>query len=1603
MEEINNSKELKAKKPFIIKWFKRFFVAVLVIIVALLLLLQTAAVQTWLISKVTDYISKATNTTVSAERIKISPFEGLILNNLNIVDKKQDTLLHAGAVNVSLRKNIFFILYNELDLSYIGVKDIVVNIKTELGDSKSNFTYFLENLPSSSSKEGQMSNPIAVKLKEIDFGEIFVLINNKNKGNYDKILLKSGNIDIKYMDLECKQFDINSILFDGPVFQRHIYEYGCGISDELSIPQNIKHQEDSKLTNQPYTVSIGDFAVRNGYFGKSNALLTASEQYKSYLDYNNFYFNKINLIVSDIKLRDNILSAKIDGINASDNTGYRIENIKSDTLTVSNERAELASLSMEFGKTKIFDQFSLSYADLSDLSDFTRNVILNANLQGSEIYLDDLTHFVRGLEKVTFFKNNKKETVNISGRYFGRINNLAGRDVDIKLGNKLSLSGSFNTRDLLDADNTVLNVRLDRFSTSMRKLKMLLPQFNPPQNFNKLGSINFTGRFDGYLEDFVAYGKLASDIGSAEVDMRLDVTRGQDKANYSGTMNLSNFNLGIWSDNSDLGIVNFRSKVVDGRGLTLNTVKAELQARVNSLIFKKYNYKDFILDGVIDNNTFNGSFKIEDKNIDFVFDGSVEYLNKKAFLSFKSDVKNLDLYALNLSKVPMSFQARMNIDIAGSNINDFTGDIDISDLFILSNDTSYQLNTLQLSSKNTVKNTRLISMQSDLGTVMMDGQYDILNIVKSAKNILSSNYPHITRTWTNQVAENVVNQKFDFNFQFKDSRNFLSLLGLKDSYFSKLSLKGRIDTYKNEISLASEIPRLRIKDDSLVNLQILVTTDKKAGDIYIHVDSTYAIGRRFNPIDFQTKMKGDTIDFTFASERLLDSLESFDIRGRLIPHSLGYNLNLADNLLVLLGAKWKINPKNNIIFGKEYLQFDNMNITDGVRNIEINDINKNRGLSIDITNINLDIVNKLSKYEKMNFAGNSNISARIQDFYSEEKEVSGYVNIPQFTINGDPYGAIFIDVLKIVRQPYNVNITVGDFIAIKGSYNDVAKEIDSRIKIRQAPLKILEYLLKAGIKNTSGFINGDVVFGGPLSNLNISGDGVISKGKTSLIFTGATYFFDNQKIKLNNTAIDLDGIRISDVNGSIGTVRGGLTHKMFKNFGVNATISGNNVVGLNTTKADNPNYYGYGVGPVSAEFKGPFSKVNMKINATTGPGTKLFIPVGNTQSAIDQNFIRFVKKENQITVEEKSFAVEGVSVEMSLTLTPDAEVSLIFNESKGDIIRGTGRGNMKIDITREGDFEIFGNYEIEQGQYLFTVALLPVAKPFVVQRGGIISWTGDPVNATLNITAKYRARTSVEPFIAEYLTLANPADQRLAGQNTEVDLQLKLGGTLYKPEIKFDLAFPNLTGDIANFADSKLRIIRNNELELNGQAMGLIVFNSFLPSNRLADAFGASGIKSASINTLSEFVTSQLSVYITNILNSIVNEGGLISGIDFDVNVRNNNFGIASSNVLPDEIAIRNTFVFKNNRLSLDIGGNYVFQNQGITINQVLPDFALEFQLTEDRKLKVRLYGKYDIDPITITGLREKYGLGVAYRTEFGSMTDFEKKIKKVALETIHQ
>jgi hypothetical protein len=1586
---------------------KRIMLFIVLLPVLGLALLQLRPVQIWLKDTISAYISDRTQMQVEISEVRLSLIDGLKLMDVKI-HEAQDSLFQMREFDISLRKNLLYIFNKKLDLSSIKVKGLKLNILTKEGAEKSNLDQFISRLAGKSNNSSR-GKPLHLDLKRLNLEDILLILDNENQGKSINFALDKGSFLLRNIDLECNSFDIESILLERLQITSIKYDSTKAIHETAKANVISQNSSEAQSGSNPLQLKVGSFRVSDASVSVHNNLTLPDLTYKDVMDFNHFNVSGLDIGIEHFRLdEDQSIGMDLKQFRFRDDKGFVLQNFTCDSIVINAQEILLPDYELITERSRLRKKIHLSYDGWGAFSNFLHDVIINTEFEDSKIFLGDITHFIKALKGNKLLIHNSKEELWISGRYFGRINNIAGRDVNIRLGDKLALAGSFNTRDLTDPGNTLLNIRLDRFQTSMRKLRMVFPGMNLPDNFAKTGSINFTGRFDGYPEDFVAYGKLRTDIGTAELDMRLDLSAGTQKANYSGQLNLIQFNLGKWADNPDLGLVNFNSRVQNGRGLTLNTLRTDLTATVKSLYFKNYNYTNFVVQGLIEKSIFKGTLSIHDPNIDFEFKGVLEYLEGMAFLNFESEVKRIDLKALNLSKNPLAFAGDMQINLQGSNINDILGDIEITDMVIEKDDSLYTLERINLDSKILASKSKQLIVTSDLGRMSIEGDYDLPNLAKSVKKILATNYPYITKTWELGDTKDFPNQRVNLDIQLQQSKNLLDLAGLKNVYFSRLNLKGRIDSYRNEISLSTTLPLLKIKNDSIKNIQVLVTSDAKTGDIFIHADSTFAAGTSFKAIDFQTNMKGDTITAGISSSDVFNIFENFDIQGRFIPHARGYELSLKENQLKFFNQNWSISKGNKIILGKNYFDIQNLSFSDGSRRLLFRDI-ENKGLNIILTRFDLDMLNPVIDYDKMKFGGLTDVDIEISDLFGEHRDISVIGYVQEFTINKDPYGTLNLYLTQPAGEKLNASITLGDIIAAKVDYSPEGKQLNARAKLKRAPLYILQYLLKDGITNTAGYADAEINVNGPLSDLKINGSGTINKGRTKLIYTGATYYFDNQKVKLNERVIDLTGAVIKDANGNSGTITGGLTHNVFKDFGVNATLTGNNVIVLNTTKSDNANYYGYGVGNVTARFTGSFENVDMVITGVTGPGSKLFIPVGNTQASAEESFITFFKKDSvqSNNTEYTESTIKGINIEVNLTLTPDAELSIIFDESRGDIIRGNGRGNMQITITRKGDFDIFGEYQIESGEYLFTVALLPVAKPFVVSRGGIIRWTGDPINTTLDIEANYRMRTAVKPFIEEYLVLSGAETVNQANQRTEVDLKLKLGGTLYKPEIKFDLAFPNLVGELANLTDSKMRLIRINELELNSQVLGLIVFNSFLPSNRVSDAFGAGSLQSAGINTLSEFVSSQLSMYLTSLLNTALEENGFIAGVDFEVGLRNNTLNVGGAtdnrNLFPDEVEfmLKNRFRFMDERLSLNVGGNYVFQNQGFTVNQILPDFSLELILTKDRKLKARLYGKYDLDAVAINNFRQKYGLGLGYRTEFGSMLDFEKNVKKGVRELL--
>ncbi|MBK8296041.1 MAG: translocation/assembly module TamB domain-containing protein [Saprospiraceae bacterium] len=401
----------------------------------------------------------------------------------------------------------------------------------------------------------------------------------------------------------------------------------------------------------------------------------------------------------------------------------------------------------------------------------------------------------------------------------------------------------------------------------------------------------------------------------------------------------------------------------------------------------------------------------------------------------------------------------------------------------------------------------------------------------------------------------------------------------------------------------------------------------------------------------------------------------------------------------------------------------------------------------------------------------------------------------------------------------------------------------------------------------------------------------------------------------------------------------------------------------------------------------------MDVKVTSLKGTKFNIPVTYEQVATESKFVKFSSRTVQVDSVIKPIvpSIIGLNMNMQLTITEDADISIIFDELAGDILRGTGRGNLSIKSLRTGLFTVSGLYEVEQGEYLFTLYNF-VNKPFAIARGGTINWTGDPLNATIQLEAVYEGlSTSPYILIQEYLA----ADQRLieeAKRRTEVKLKMLLTGSLLLPDIRFDIDMPDLTGQLKNFADNKIRYLRTNQDQLNQQVFGLLVLRTFLNSFDPTEI--GSNLSTTTINTMSEMLSNQFSLFVTSLLSNAFDDVNFISGVDFNIGYDFDNTIPGSSKFNEGEVVFSLKHRLWNDQWIVTLGGNYKSSSSSIYGNSYFnPESIIEWN-TPVPGLKLRIYYRGDE---SIEGLKHKIGTGISYRKEFDSFFDFKKELNSKA------
>lgn len=1361
-----------------------------------------------------------------------------------------------------------------------------------------------------------------------------------------------------------KQFGVNYSIND---ITNGDYLSAQQISAEDMIIKLVKRDSLSKLNLSEFLESLKtDTAKKQSkplfveQIDLSNIQLSLQDWSKeadnSKLDFGNISIQIPDLSLEELSVISDTIAGNLINMNGVErNSGFEVSEFTT-KFSVSNQSLSIDDLVFRTPTSHISDSIEFFYNGLSNLGHFVDSVSFILHFNESKLSKRDM-EIILGSDVV-------KQDIAIDGIIWGTVGDFNIEETRFGYGESYFVGGvsCFGLPDLKEA---FILADLTDSHVLPSDLRPYIGDY--ADNLKQMGRIDFTGSFAGFLNDFVARGDFVTDQGSVHSDINLKIPDDLNNMSYTGNLEFKDLNVGAFFQNEIVQILNLEA-TINGMGIKPENAEFDLKALIYNSGLKGYVYDSVEVDGKFAENFFEGSFAVEDPNCSLDGNAQVDFRQLHEVMNVSMDVGRINAKELKLTSQEISAEGRLELEVRDIDIDNFTGKLAVDSGFVFLDQKQVELDSIRVSA-TFEDSVRIIDVALPGLIFRLSGEFKISDAIKDIPVMAKSYASEL------QLIQDTANYetsgeryKLSLNAEIGDVSRYLDSLRIPVSLEGITNIESTFRQSKNanvSLYVDSELVKFGTTEFQHPVLEINGSRDLESADIltnFIFESSKQTISGV--PDTENLLLEGvwfdDNIDIT---THINQPLTASDVR-------IESNLKLSEDSLIvkmlpsdikLLNDHWTFNPTNRIIVKQGETTISNLEIYDSSESIVVEGVYADSiPTSIVVSTEDLNM-NKVSLFSEAEIQGYLNGNFRmfrqtslepfkfdgaflLKNLIYDELEVGDISGSSEW----NPINESVFTKVEVERK--NVNA-----IEVEGYYYPAEPEnqLDFDINFAEADLQMGEPFLKENFSDIEGVASGNLKLTGSIQKPNVDGGCEISNGGVTVNYLNTHYTYSG-KISFDPSVIQLQDFHLIDRKGSDALVDGSIRHSSFKNFLTDISINANNFEFLNTTSVDNSLYYGSAYGTGSINVTGPLNDLNIKATIKTEADTRFFVPISENTSISQEDYITFVDLTDTTQIgNEEELKITGLTLDFDIEVTPEAYCELIFDIKTGDIIRGRGRGNLKLKLDTDGDFNMFGPLEIEEGAYNFTISNL-LSKEFDVTPGSRITWYGDPYNATIDLDATYPQRASFEG-------LKNPADQdkTLLSQKVPILVVLELEGGMLSPQIDFDLQLQN-ESDATNENVPALSQIRNDEQELKRQVISLLILKRFSPK----ESFTLSGGGSVG-NSVSEFISGQVSY--------------LVSQIDENLEVEVNLADL--NNEAFNTFQLRFAYTFLNGRLKVTRGGDFGSQddNNDNVLNDLVGDWSVEYSLTKDGRLRAKVFSNAD-QRIQVNDNQQNQELGISLR-----------------------
>ncbi|WP_316931853.1 translocation/assembly module TamB domain-containing protein [Psychroserpens damuponensis] len=1305
---------------------------------------------------------------------------------------------------------------------------------------------------------------------------------------------------------------------------------------------------------------------------------------KNLFNPNAIALKNLTIKAQNIVLKDKRAGLRLNAFKFNETSGLNLKQLALD-IEVTDQKMMLDDLDFKLNNNAISGYAHLDYKSIAQLIDAPEYTKVDTNLPSFSISLNELSKFQPDLKNNPYLNTLSKRQLTGNLNAIGNLAQINLREANINWGNTTQISAKGQLKNVTNPET--LGFDISQFSAVTKRSDII--QFINEENLGvRLPvAVTLTGQLNGNAQDISAKATLSTTQGIATLKGSF---RNSNTIAYDAAIEIKDYKVNELLNNPQFGSLSLNIKT-EGNGTAINTLNVSLDATISKFGLNNYKIKNLNINGKIKNGTGNILSNYKDENLNINLDAFVVLDSIAPEATVELDVIGANLQALGLMQRNVKTGMKIFADFKGNGERyDATAIID--DGVIVYDNKTYLLGNFNALA-HVEQDTTSISVKNKIINLNLKSNADPQTFSKALQRHVFSYFYRDEKI--SDTITNPVNLKLEGKITQSPLLNDVFLVNVKD--LDTIDIAVNFNEAERQLKANIAAPHINYSGSELDSLAFSMNTDKENFNFNLGFKNITT-----GPLDVpQTIITGTQTNNELSLNFLgfHDNEQLMNVNTKITGNRERLEFTVNPDSLILNKEKWTIPTTNNAILTANNLEFQDFKISKNNQSIEITDklanITKSH-IAIDFNNFKIsEIFNYLNPDAQL-ATGELNGDFVLEQPFAQTGLIAD-LSIEKFTILKTDLGVLSLQGHSLSNNNYafNAGLKGGDIdLDLIGDYTatTTAANLDLNLNINTFKMEALNTLALGEIKDGTGSFNGKFKVTGTTTNPIYDGylnfvDASINASKLNTKFT-----MQNETLNVNNEGLSMSNFTVLDENNNALVLSGEVGTESFINPTFNLDLKADNFQILNATQEDNEDFYGKATFNANAKLTGDLQIPKLDAELTLGSQTDITYVMPTTYANIEERdgVVAFVNRENPDAIltqtEEQTATIKGFDISTLIKIGKEAAVTVIIDKETGDNFRASGEGELIFNMVPNGRISLTGAYEIIDGHYELNLYNL-VNRKFLIAPGSRVSWSGDPFDANLDVSAIYNLETSASSLMASQISGADTSVQNTYKQVLPFNVYLNIDGELLSPKISFALDMPEEEqGAINGQVYSRVQEVNAQEAELNKQVFSLLVLNRFYPDSGSDGSSG--GFATIARDNLNDAVSGQLNAFSDKLLGN--------SGIELD-------FGLNSYTDYQGESATERTQLdvaaqkkLFDDRLIVSVGSEVDIQgsNSNGESTPLIGNVSLEYIVSEDGRYRLKGFRKSEFENV-IDGQTIVSGIALIFTQEFNEFDELWDAIFK--------